>query len=110
MDFKVATLAAWVELEGRCRRDNPEGIDPELFHPQGKTDSRLYLDQVEDARVICNGCSARQECFSLALVYDDSLARRPNGSIVKAMVVSGIWGGTTREDRLDLYEREAQLT
>ena len=104
VDFEVVALAALVELEGRCRRDNPENIDPELFHPIGKTDSNLYLDQVDAAKVICVDCPVRQECFDLARYYDNVLARRPNGSIIKARVVTGVWGGTTKEERLDLYK------
>ena len=62
---------------GACLR-----VDPELFFPiatKGPAER-----QVEAAKAICGPCAVRRNCLSYAL---------------EAMP-EGIWGGTTREERL----------
>jgi len=64
-------------LRGACRQ-----VDPELFFPiaaKGPAEQ-----QVADAKAVCGPCAVRANCLSYAL---------------EAMP-EGIWGGTTREERL----------
>jgi len=66
----------WRE-EAACRN-----ADPDLFFPIGT--ARAALRQVAEAKRICRGCPARAPCLAWAL---------DNG------VGSGVWGGTTEEER-----------
>jgi WhiB family transcriptional regulator, redox-sensing transcriptional regulator len=60
-----------------CRR-----LDPELFFPVSA--SGESLPQIETARRVCERCPVRTACLRWAL---------------GAGQVSGIWGGTTEEER-----------
>jgi WhiB family transcriptional regulator, redox-sensing transcriptional regulator len=60
-----------------CRR-----LDPDLFFPVST--SGASLPQIETARRICGRCPVLTACLRWAL---------------DAGQVSGIWGGTTEEDR-----------
>ena len=56
--------------------------DPDLFFPIGTAGSELH--QVEKAKRICRTCPVRTRCLSWAL---------------DQAVSSGIWGGTTEDER-----------
>jgi WhiB family redox-sensing transcriptional regulator len=59
--------------------------DPELFFPVGTTGNALV--QIEQARSVCGECEARVECLEFALSTNQD---------------SGIWGGTSEEERRKL--------
>ena len=56
--------------------------DPELVFPDGTTGSAL--GQVDAAKRICQTCPVRRPCLAWALGHG---------------VASGVWGGTTEEER-----------
>jgi len=56
--------------------------DPELFFPEGE--SERYQRQIESALEVCATCPVVDECLSYALEADQR---------------TGIWGGTTAEQR-----------
>jgi WhiB family redox-sensing transcriptional regulator len=64
-------------VRGACR-----GADPELFFPISVTGRAV--EQVNSAKAICGRCAVRKNCLSY------SLRTMPHG----------IWGGTTREERI----------
>jgi len=59
--------------------------DPDLFFPVGTTGQAI--DQIEEAKTVCMGCSAQTSCLEFAL--------RTNQD-------TGIWGGTSEEERRHL--------
>jgi WhiB family redox-sensing transcriptional regulator len=69
--------------------------DPDLFFPVGTTG--LALDQIAAAKAVCNACVAQSACLEFALVTNQE---------------SGIWGGTSEEERRKLRKswaaRQAQ--
>lgn len=56
--------------------------DPELFFPEGE--SERYQRQIDAALEVCGSCPVVDECLSYALEADQR---------------TGIWGGTTAEQR-----------
>lgn len=60
-------------------------VDPELFHPAA-TSGVLYDAQVAKAKAVCRRCPAQTFCLEEALARGES----------------GIWGGTTEEERKQL--------
>jgi WhiB family transcriptional regulator, redox-sensing transcriptional regulator len=63
--------------EALCR-----DTDPELFFPIGTTGAALV--QIEHARVVCRQCPVQADCLDFALSTNQD---------------SGIWGGTSEEER-----------
>jgi WhiB family redox-sensing transcriptional regulator len=61
--------------------------DPELFFPISATGRAV--EQVNSAKAVCDRCAVRKKCLSYAL---------------RAMP-HGIWGGTTREERIAMRLR-----
>jgi len=59
--------------------------DPDLFFPVGTTGSAL--EQIDEAKTVCNSCPAQLACLEFAL--------RTNQD-------TGIWGGTSEEERRQL--------
>jgi WhiB family redox-sensing transcriptional regulator len=57
--------------------------DPDLFFPVGTTGPAL--DQIDEAKRICRACPVRKRCLAWALDLG---------------AVSGIWGGSTEDERL----------
>ena len=66
-----------------CREE-----DPELFFPIGTTGPALR--QVEQAKAVCRGCSVIDDCLTWALESGQD---------------SGIWGGTSEEERREILRR-----
>jgi WhiB family redox-sensing transcriptional regulator len=66
---------------GACR-----GTDPELFFPVSVTGASV--EQVSSAKAVCGRCQVRENCLSYAL---------------RAMP-EGIWGGTTRQERIAMRD------
>ncbi len=56
--------------------------DPELFFPVGTTGAALL--QIDQAKSVCRQCPAQRECLEFALATNQD---------------SGIWGGTSEEER-----------
>lgn len=56
--------------------------DPDLFFPVGTTGPAQ--DQVDEAKRTCLACPVRERCLAWALELD---------------AASGIWGGTTEDER-----------
>ena len=59
--------------------------DPDLFFPVGTTGPAL--SQIESARAVCRECPVQAECLEFALSTNQD---------------SGIWGGTSEEERRKL--------
>lgn len=73
--------AGWM-WRAACRRE-----DPGLFFPVGE--GATYAAQIGKAQRVCFGCPVRAECLELAI--DEGR--------------SGVWGGTTREERTQILRR-----
>ncbi len=72
---------SWM-VSGAC-----QGTDPELFFPISVTGSALQ--QVNSAKAVCGRCAVGNTCLSYAL----------------QTMPHGIWGGTTREERITMRLR-----
>lgn len=59
-----------------------QDADPDLFFPIGTTGPTLY--QIDEAKRICLACPVRERCLAWAL---------------EVGAASGIWGGTTEDER-----------
>jgi WhiB family redox-sensing transcriptional regulator len=59
--------------------------DPDLFFPVGTTGPAI--DQIEAAKAVCRECDAKAPCLDFALTTNQD---------------SGIWGGTSEEERRKL--------
>ncbi len=59
--------------------------DPDLFFPIGTTGPAI--EQITQAKRVCGMCEAREECLEFALKTNQD---------------SGIWGGTSEEERRKL--------
>ncbi len=68
--------ADWM-ARGACH-----GIDPELFFPISATGRST--PQIDTAKAVCGRCVVSDDCLSYAL----------------RVMPDGIWGGTTREERI----------
>jgi WhiB family redox-sensing transcriptional regulator len=68
-------------------RDNAacRDTDPELFFPIGTTGPAV--EQIESAKLVCFQCDAQSNCLEFALATNQE---------------SGIWGGTSEEERRKL--------
>jgi len=71
--------ATW-RAEAKCL-----GSDPALFFPPGTTGDPLV--QAESAKQVCQSCDVRPRCLQFALETNQD---------------SGVWGGTTEEERKTL--------
>lgn len=72
---------AWM-ASGACH-----GIDPELFFPISATGRSM--PQINSAKAVCGRCMVSKNCLSYALLTTPD----------------GIWGGTTREERIAMRLR-----
>jgi WhiB family transcriptional regulator, redox-sensing transcriptional regulator len=59
--------------------------DPDLFFPVGTTGPAI--EQIETAKAVCRACDVQRACLEFALVTNQD---------------SGIWGGTSEEERRTL--------
>jgi WhiB family redox-sensing transcriptional regulator len=64
--------------------------DPELFFPVGTTG--IALTQIDRAKEVCGQCPVQVQCLDYALETNQD---------------SGIWGGTSEEERRDIRRRIA---
>ena len=72
-----AGSTGWM-VRGACRE-----ADPELFFPFALEGGAVECE-VTSAKAVCGQCDVRQQCLAYAL----------------RTMPDGIWGGTTREDRI----------
>jgi WhiB family transcriptional regulator, redox-sensing transcriptional regulator len=70
------TSAGWM-ARGACH-----SVDPELFFPISATGRAM--PQINAAKAVCGRCAVSENCLSYAL----------------RVMPDGIWGGTTREERI----------
>ena len=63
------------------------GSDPELFFPISATGRAM--PQINLAKAVCGRCAVSEDCLSYAL----------------QTMPEGIWGGTTREERIAIRHR-----
>ena len=66
-----------------------QGADPELFFPVAVMGGAV--EQIRSAKAVCGRCEVDKNCLSYAL----------------ATMPHGIWGGTTREERIAMRVRPA---
>ena len=59
--------------------------DPDLFFPVGTTGPAI--EQIEAAKMVCHQCEAQAACLEFAITTNQE---------------SGIWGGTSEEERRKL--------
>lgn len=78
--------------ESACQYTDPEAFFPQA-HGHGRGAQRALRAATETAKRICGGCPVRAQCL------DEAMRRGPR--------TYGVWGGTTRDERLALREREA---
>jgi len=64
--------------------------DPELFFPVGTTGQALL--QIDRAKQVCSECNVRVSCLGFALETNQD---------------SGIWGGTSEEERRNIRRQIA---
>ena len=62
--------------------------DPDLFFPVGTTGPAI--EQIEAAKAVCRECEAQAGCLEFALATNQD---------------SGIWGGTSEEERRKLRKQ-----
>ncbi len=67
--------------------------DPSLFFPVGRTG--MAVEQVAAAKVVCKDCPAQADCLEFALTTNQD---------------SGVWGGTSEEERRHLRRIRSQKT
>jgi WhiB family transcriptional regulator, redox-sensing transcriptional regulator len=70
-----------------CRHE-----DPELFFPIGNTGPALV--QIEEAKLICQGCPVIEPCLQWALDSGQD---------------AGVWGGLSEDERRELKRRTARV-
>jgi WhiB family redox-sensing transcriptional regulator len=73
------------DLDDWRQRAACRDTDPDLFFPVGSTGPAV--EQIINAKAVCAICEARASCLEFALVTNQE---------------SGIWGGTTEEERRKL--------
>jgi WhiB family redox-sensing transcriptional regulator len=79
----LASSLALANAQYGWRRDAIcRDTDPELFFPVGTTG--IALTQIDRAKHVCGECPVAQECLEFALETNQD---------------SGIWGGTSEEER-----------
>ena len=64
--------------------------DPDLFFPVGTTGPAI--EQIENAKAVCRQCDAQTACLEFAIATNQD---------------SGIWGGTSEEERRKLRKQYA---
>ncbi len=62
--------------------------DPDLFFPVGTTG--VAVEQIDAAKAVCNACISQEQCLEFALATNQD---------------SGIWGGTSEEERRKLRKQ-----
>ena len=66
--------------------------DPELRAAPPVVSYRVRIEQIENAKAVCRQCDAQRDCLEFALATNQD---------------SGIWGGTSEEERRKLRKQYA---
>lgn len=83
-------LSLTIESDEWRRHAACRDTDPDLFFPVGTTGPAI--EQIENAKAVCNECEARTDCLEYALATNQD---------------SGIWGGTSEEERRQIRKQQA---
>jgi WhiB family redox-sensing transcriptional regulator len=92
----LVALVQTRQLELTIERDDWRDValcrdtDPDLFFPVGTTGPAI--EQIESAKAVCNQCEAQAPCLEYAIATNQD---------------SGVWGGTSEEERRQLRKRYA---
>ena len=70
-------------VDSACR-----DTDPDLFFPVGTTGPAI--EQIDSAKAVCGECLVQAECLEFALTTNQD---------------SGVWGGTSEEERRKLRKQ-----
>jgi WhiB family redox-sensing transcriptional regulator len=76
------SLSLSIERDDWRDRASCRDTDPDLFFPVGTTGPAI--EQIEQAKAVCRECDVQSRCLEYALVTNQD---------------SGIWGGTSEEER-----------
>lgn len=83
-------LSLTIESDEWRRTAACRDTDPDLFFPVGTTGPAI--EQIENAKAVCRQCDAQRDCLEFALATNQD---------------SGIWGGTSEEERRKLRKQYA---
>lgn len=84
------TLSLSIEHDDWRKHAACRDTDPDLFFPVGTTGPAI--EQIENAKAVCRACEVQKPCLEYALVTNQD---------------SGIWGGTSEEERRALRRQRA---
>lgn len=91
MALSSAHLLSLTLASDEWRRDAAcRDTDPDLFFPVGTTGPAI--EQIENAKAVCRQCDAQTDCLEFAIATNQD---------------SGIWGGTSEEERRKLRKQYA---
>ena len=91
MALSPSHLLSLTVASAEWRRDAAcRDTDPDLFFPVGTTGPAI--EQIETAKAVCRECSAQALCLEYAIDTNQD---------------SGIWGGTSEEERRQLRKQYA---
>ena len=76
------SLSLTIERDDWREHSACRDTDPDLFFPVGTTGPAI--EQIENAKAVCRVCDVQKSCLEYALVSNQD---------------SGIWGGTSEEER-----------
>jgi WhiB family redox-sensing transcriptional regulator len=89
MTRRIGSLA-WLadrpdwQADAACLGQGPDGWFPR------RAPGTATADQVDQAKAICHGCPAREECFRYAMRHN---------------IKHGVWGGTSVTERRNIRRR-----
>jgi WhiB family redox-sensing transcriptional regulator len=84
------SLSLSIELDEWREHSACRDTDPDLFFPVGTTGPAI--EQIETAKAVCRACDVQKDCLEYALSTNQD---------------SGIWGGTSEEERRAIRRRLA---
>lgn len=94
LEYTVSILASSLALGSADYSWRVDAVckdtDPELFFPVGTTGQALL--QIDRAKQVCDECPVKIECLDFAIETNQD---------------SGIWGGTSEDERRDIRRRIA---
>ncbi len=83
-------LSLTIESDAWRRNAACRDTDPDLFFPVGTTGPAI--EQIATAKAVCQECDAQADCLEFAIATNQD---------------SGIWGGTSEEERRMIRKRHA---
>jgi WhiB family redox-sensing transcriptional regulator len=86
----LTTLSVSTENDRWREYASCRDTDPDLFFPVGTTGPAI--EQIANAKSVCDSCEAKDPCLDYALTTNQD---------------SGIWGGTSEEERRQIRRRWA---